>query len=131
MDSRLCFHNINHSWPGRVHDMQVLTNTALYQNVQIGSLVTHVKRQTSGIQIPTVVSGDPVYSQKPWLLTPHKNTSNLSRKQLSFNNKLSATRMAMENSFCCCLKAMHEITPPYSYKLLFALQTMIRRLCLA
>ena len=44
-DSHLCFRNINVSWPGRVHDTQVLTNSALNLKAQVGSLVPRVTRQ--------------------------------------------------------------------------------------
>ena len=99
VDSRLCFQNINISWPGRVHDPRVLTNTALYLKAQVGSLVPPVTRKISGVEIPPVVLGDPAYTLKPWLMTPYKNAGNLSRKQLGFNNKLSQTGMVLENSF--------------------------------
>lgn len=89
VDSRLCFWNINISWPGRVHDARVLTNSALYLKAQVGSRVPRVTRQISGVEIPPVVLGHPAYPLKPWLMTPYKNTGNLSRKQLRFNNKLS------------------------------------------
>ena len=96
MDTRLCFRNINVSWPGRVHGARVLTNSALYLKAQVGSLVPCVTRRISGVEIPPVVLGDPAY---PRVMTPYKNTGLLSRKQLRFNNKLSQTRMAVENSF--------------------------------
>jgi len=56
VDSCLYFQSINLSWPGHVHDTQVLTNTDLYQKAEVGSLVPHVRKQTSGIQIPPIVA---------------------------------------------------------------------------
>lgn len=40
VDSRLCFRNISVSWPGRVHDARVLTNSALYLKAQEGPLAS-------------------------------------------------------------------------------------------
>ena len=74
-------------------------NSALYLKAQVGSLVLRVTRQISGVEIAPVVLGDPAYPLKPWLMKPSKNTGNLSRKLLCFNNKLSQTRMVVENSF--------------------------------
>ena len=62
-------------------------NSTLYLKPQVGSLVPSVtEQQISGVENPPVVLGDPAYTLKPWLMTPYKNTGNLSRKQLRFNN---------------------------------------------
>lgn len=44
------------------------------------------------------------YPQKPWLMTPYKNTGNLTRKQVSFDNKLSKATLQWKTVFVMMFK---------------------------
>ena len=51
VDNRLRFRNINVSWPGRVHDARVLTNSAPYLKAQVGSLVPRVTNGNGNVNL--------------------------------------------------------------------------------
>lgn len=78
--------------PGKVHDSRVLKLSPISSQLQniccenVGEYRYHI-------------IGDGAYPIRPWLLTPYKDYGNLTEEQKKYNEKLSSTRVLIENSF--------------------------------
>ena len=78
-------------FPGRVHDARVFRNSALFVEAS----------QNHDDYFPgnTHLVCNSAYPILPWLLTPYRNTGNLTRRERNYNYRQSSTRMAVEH--CC------------------------------
>lgn len=102
-DHRHVFTDVNIGWPGRVHDARVLRNSEIFQK---GEITKHLfpdwKKKIlpeKEIRMPVVITGDPAYPLRSWLMKPYIGRGNLTPSQRLFNYRLSRTRMTIENSF--------------------------------
>ena len=73
-------------WPGSVHDARVLRNSDLWEKGLEWCGNAHV-------------IADAAYPLRRWLMTPYRNTGNLTQQQMNFNRKLSAARVVIERTF--------------------------------
>lgn len=80
------FTNIFVGFPGRVHDSRVLSNSPLFEN---GHEVCH----------PYHLLGDSAYPNISWILTPFRNTQNLTAQMTRYNTTHSSMRIKIEQAF--------------------------------
>lgn len=73
-------------WPGSVHDARVLRNSDLWEKGLECCGNAHIL-------------ADAAYPLRRWLMTPYRNTGNLTRQQTNFNTKLSKSRVVIERTF--------------------------------
>lgn len=73
-------------WPGSCHDSRVLRNSPLWNEGEQACGVHHIL-------------GDGVYPIRRWLMTPYRDTGNLSPVQRRYNFVHSATRSIIERVF--------------------------------
>ncbi|KAK6182064.1 hypothetical protein SNE40_009828 [Patella caerulea] len=81
VDSNYLFRDTCIGWPGRVHDARVLANSKLYNMGQEGKLFANHSRNISGVQVPAVILGDPVYPLLQWLMKPYAESANMTAEQ--------------------------------------------------
>ena len=87
----VCLHNMMFSscfvgWPGSCHDARVLRNSQLWEDGAQACGQYHIL-------------GDGAYPIKQWLMTPYRDTGNLTREQKNYNYVHSATRTIIERAF--------------------------------
>ena len=99
VDHEGLFTDIYTSWPGRVHDARVFSNSGLYSKAESGTLLPNCAQSFSGVCVPCFVVGDPAYPLRPWLMKPFINTGCLTPHQQCFNNRLSKSRVVVEHAF--------------------------------
>jgi len=80
-------------WPGSVHDARVFSNS------KIG--ITMNECPMDMFPNDTHILGDSAYPLLPHMLTPYKDTGNLSDTQVNYNFIHSATRNVVERAFGC------------------------------
>ena len=82
----MVFTNCYAGWPGSVHDARVLRNSDLWDN---------------GLQLcnGAHIVADGAYPLRKWIMTPYRNTGNLTAQQRNYNNKLSSSRVVIERAF--------------------------------
>ncbi|KAJ8965734.1 hypothetical protein NQ314_003940 [Rhamnusium bicolor] len=73
---------------GSIHDARLLKRSSLYRQFQ-----------NPNVRTDYFLLGDSAYPNLPWLLTPFKDTGNLTRQQKIFNYRHSSARVIVENSF--------------------------------
>lgn len=84
----LRFTDIAVGCPGRMHDARALKNSSLWDT-------GHGKTMQSQFHI----LADAAYPLQRWLLTPFRNTGNLTPQQLHYNRALSSKRQNIERAF--------------------------------
>lgn len=73
-------------WPGSCHDARVLRNSDLWNEAPLACGQDHIL-------------GDGAYPLRPWLMTPYRDTGNLTREQRKYNFAHSSTRSIIERTF--------------------------------
>lgn len=73
---------------GSLHDARVLRRSSLYERAQNNDYFGGY-----------FIIGDSAYPALDWLVTPFRDTGNLTEREKTFNFKLSSTRMIVEHSF--------------------------------
>ena len=99
VDFRGLFMDINIGWPGKVHDAHVFANSSLYLKGSNGTLLPNWKHFISGVDVPLLILGDPVYPQLPWLMKPYLENESTTAKERNYNYRQSRARMVVENAF--------------------------------
>lgn len=89
-DRNLKFLNCYAGQPGSLHDARIFRLSTLRQNIEGGIVV---------VPPHCHLLGDSAYPLCEYLLTPYRDTGNLSAVQVNYNHKHSATRMAIERAF--------------------------------
>ena len=84
----LKFTNVYVGWPGRVHDAKVLKHSSLWES---GYAKCNFGRYH--------LIGDAAYPVRKWLMTPFRDTGNLTAQQNLFNRSLSSKRQCIERAF--------------------------------
>jgi len=87
----ICSHDMRFTscfvgWPGSCHDSRVLRNSQFWVDGPRACGQYHIL-------------GDGAYPIKPWLMTPYRDTGNLTRDQKHYNYVHSATRTVIERVF--------------------------------
>ena len=88
-------------WPGKVHDARLFKNSSLYTSL-CGGVFTpdnSVYDTINGVRVPPLILGDSAYPLQDWLMKPYVDRGNLSAEELQFNNRLSTTRVVVENGY--------------------------------
>lgn len=80
------FIDVYAGWPGKVHDARVFRNSPLYAHGQDLCRAGHLL-------------GDSAYPNLPWLLTPFRDTGNLSDIQKKYNTTHASIRNTVERGF--------------------------------
>lgn len=78
--------------PGKVHDSRVLKMSPISSQLQ------NICCENAGENKYHII-GDGAYPIRPWLLTPFKDYGTLTQEQKIYNEKFSATRVLIENTF--------------------------------
>lgn len=87
----VCLHNMLFTncfvgWQGSSHDSRVFRNSQLWDDGAQACGQYHIL-------------GDGAYPIKPWLMTPYRDTGNLTREKKNYNNIHSGTRTVIERAF--------------------------------
>lgn len=90
-DASLSFTDVYVGWPGSVHDARV------YRNSPIFAALTD--KPNSVCPNGSFLLGDAAYPLSSTILTPFKDTGNLTQQQANYNFCHSSTRMAIERAF--------------------------------
>lgn len=134
VDSKCCFTSINTGPPGSLHDSAHFKTTELYQKVEEGIMSGfHDDPLTwpAGLPFPPYIVGDRGYPLLSWCITPYKMGPMglpLSKEEVWFNRKHSATRMSIERAFGILKARFKEIGTKSSLKLEF-LPTVVHCCC--
>ena len=92
----LKFLDIATSYPGSIHDVRILRDSALYIQAERNILLTE---PTDGYKIRPLLIGDRAYPANTWLVKPFPNNLNLSQEQKKFSRFLYSARVAVELAF--------------------------------
>jgi hypothetical protein len=77
-------------WPGSAHDSRILRLSSLFDRCENGVLFNvHAY----------FIIGDSGYPCLPWLITPYKDTGNVTPQQKRFNARFSSSRVIVEIAF--------------------------------
>uniref|UniRef100_A0A672GHH6 DDE Tnp4 domain-containing protein n=1 Tax=Salarias fasciatus TaxID=181472 RepID=A0A672GHH6_SALFA len=88
VDHRMRLWDINVGRAGKIHDARVFALSSLYE------------RETfEGVEVPLALLGDSAYPLLPWLMKPYPEGAGVTTDQISFNFRLSQSRMVVERAF--------------------------------
>lgn len=90
-DHQLLFTDCCVGWPGSVHDSGVYQNSPLFQAAQ--------SRYSTVFPADSFLVGDAAYPLSKWVLTPFRDTNNLSEKANNYNFIQFSTRIVIEQAF--------------------------------
>lgn len=76
-------------WPGSAHDARVWSNSPLGMALEKGDLI---------LPKNTYILGDSAYPLTSYLMVPFRDNGHLTNRQKRFNQKLSSTRVVIENA---------------------------------
>ena len=133
-DSKCYFISINTGRPESLHDSAHFKTTELYQKVEEGIVDGfHDDPLTwpAGLPFPPYIVGDRGYPLLSWCITPYKMGPMellLSKEEVWFNRKHSATRMSIERAFGILKVRFKEIGTKSCLKLEF-LPTVVHCCC--
>ena len=89
-------------WPGSTHDARVLRNSKLYDEAD----ACHM------FQPGCYIIGDGAYPLRNWLITPFRETGNLTPQQQRYNYVVSSLRQVVERSIGHlkgCFRKLREV----------------------
>lgn len=98
VDHEYKFLDISVGYPGSNHDAFIMTKSGIYRKGMSGTLFPNTTENINGVDIPIFLIGDPAYPLLPWLMKGFPRT-NISNDHEVFNNRLSITRMVVENAW--------------------------------
>ena len=99
VDHECRFWNVNVGWPGQVHDARVLSNSDLFHQAEMGTLLRNRPRVINGVNVPLIILGDHAYPLLPWLMKPFVHHGSITNEQRVYNFRHSRARMVVENTF--------------------------------
>ncbi|XP_024875155.1 putative nuclease HARBI1 isoform X1 [Temnothorax curvispinosus] len=102
VNHKMKFIDVFIGYPGSVHDARVLKNSTIYADL----------RQLCGDNY--ILLGDSAYPCLSQLIVPYKDNGHLTRRQRTFNQKLSSSRVIIENAFGCLKQRFRQL---YHFKL--------------
>ncbi|XP_071651213.1 uncharacterized protein [Temnothorax longispinosus] len=102
VNHKIKFIDVFIGYPGSVHDARVLKNSTIYADL----------RQLCGDNY--ILLGDSAYPCLSQLIVPYKDNGHLTRRQRTFNQKLSSSRVIIENAFGCLKQRFRQL---YHFKL--------------
>lgn len=85
--------------PGRSNDSQIFETSALRREIENCSLLTELKREIQGVDVPVHLIGDSAFRLSDKVMKPFPFNTSQSRAQKAFNYKLSKCRRVVENAF--------------------------------
>lgn len=80
-------------------DLAVLQNSTLFHLAENGKLFAADTQEIEGVNVPSMLLGDPAYPLLSWLMKGFPDTGNLSREQRHFSYRLSHAHMTVECAF--------------------------------
>ena len=89
-DSELMFRDVFAGWPGSAHDARVWRNSPLYKAIE---------ENPDMVPGNSHILGDSAYPLKTYLIVPYKDNGHLSRKEKLFNQRLSSSRVVIEQAY--------------------------------
>ncbi|KAK5648415.1 hypothetical protein RI129_003307 [Pyrocoelia pectoralis] len=84
------FINIYCGWPGSTHDARMWQNSQVYLKLNAGEPL---------IPPNSYLLGDSAYPLRQFIMVPFRDNGHLTESQKKFNQKLSSTRVVIENTF--------------------------------
>ena len=133
-DCKCYFMFINMTPPRSLHDSVHFKITELYQKVEeriMGGFHDDPLTWPAGLSFPPYIVGDRRYPLLSWCITPYKMGPmglHLSKEEVWFHRKHSATRMSIERAFGILKARFKEIGTKLSLKLEF-LPTVVHCCC--
>uniref|UniRef100_T1J8U3 DDE Tnp4 domain-containing protein n=1 Tax=Strigamia maritima TaxID=126957 RepID=T1J8U3_STRMM len=90
-DHQMKFIDVFAGWPGSSHDARVWRNSPICKRL--------CEERDTYSPHDTHILGDSAYPLENYLLVPYRNTGYLTPKQKCYNQKLSSSRVLIENAF--------------------------------